>query len=332
MLVMTHSEAKPQSQIQLTPEEMIEISHEINRRFAPKAAPIIPDRDDFAFNDSELYAFLQLAHSETKTVLHSIHDSRIGLSPKELYDISQAIGGGFMPDAVTAAPELILLPVDPDHLYAYWNLGENALPSQITSGNGLTLRIYWRPDQNPGIAGSNVWFDVDVYETNARQKVRLPIDDSAYSAALGKVNPDNSFEAYMHSNIIRVPPSKTTMSRFQQENQKNVSRENQDAAHNARSGQIPPAIQRNKKDALIEYKLSDIQEQQGHAKPIIENGWYVKLHFRQPAAYDVDKASNDTRLKDLLNNKAIDIQLIPEPFFYESAPFEGKTASGQGIG
>ncbi|MGR9087432.1 MAG: DUF4912 domain-containing protein [Gammaproteobacteria bacterium] len=303
---------------------MLEISHEINSRFAPNAASLIPDIVDFSFSESDLLPFLHPARLENKTVLRSWHDPDLGLTPRELLEISEDISSRYPPLARTATPELLLLPVDPDHLYACWDLGEykKSMESQQPSANGLTLRIYWLPDESTAASGSNVWFDVDVHEASSRQKVRLPLDDSAYSAALGRVNADQSFDAYAQSNIVRVPPGGSRM-QFQR----------RDVIGNAEGGPRPPCPIPDTTAAAppgvlspSEDKLPDILARLQHFGQTRESGWFVKLHVRQARNVSIISC-----LAQLLNEAGIDIQLIPESGFSEKASFQGKTASGQGL-
>ncbi len=140
----------------------------------------------------------------------SKYNPQITLSQQELLEISQKISREFSPVADSAFPELVLLPVDPFHLYAYWNLGENFINNSKTNDNRnlqLTLRIYSRPHESPGFYNTKQWFDVSVNRIQHQQKIRLPLDQTFYSAVIGKHFPDNSFAAHAYSNIIHVPRS-----------------------------------------------------------------------------------------------------------------------------
>src|SRR5450631_2782141 len=130
---MKFSYSRYSPQIRLSPEEMLEISQEINREFAPGFSTQIP-------NPAYQYK----------------------LSPKEMFDISEEIRLNFAPRASDNTQELVLLPVDPDHLYAYGNLGDdklNTTPKNDT-GNQLTLRIYSEANKNTDTLKTKSWFDV----------------------------------------------------------------------------------------------------------------------------------------------------------------------------
>jgi hypothetical protein len=136
----------------------------------------------------------------------SKHSSQIKLSTRELQQISQKIDQDYAPVITTHGSELVLLPVDPYHLYAYWNLSGNLANNQKNKGieSDLSLRVYWRPDKVNVTSKSKLWFDVDL-KNQHQQKVRLPIDATDYSAAIGRNIPNHGFVVYAHSNIIHVP-------------------------------------------------------------------------------------------------------------------------------
>jgi hypothetical protein len=190
-LIMTFLHSRNYSQIELSPKELLEISQEINREFAPSSVMDSPELD-----------------------------AEIKLSPKELFDISEEIRQDFAPRASDNPQELVLLPVDPDHLYAYWNLGEDKPDTTptIDSGNQLTLRIHSEPNKNSDITETKSWFDVAVDSPQAQQQVFLPMrtDETAYSATIGKHYPDNSLAPFFQSNITHVPPGKVIPEEFKE--------------------------------------------------------------------------------------------------------------------
>lgn len=168
------------SKINLSAKEMLEISQEITRNFTPCFSSRMPELVE-----------------------------KIRLSPKELLDISEKIGRDFAPKPSSPkAPELTLLPVDPGHLYAYWNLGksrENAIADN-SNKEQLTLRIYSQPDEQKADDETAVWFDVAIDCAITHQQISLPtaVDDMAYSAAIGKCYADDNFIEFVHSNIIHA--------------------------------------------------------------------------------------------------------------------------------
>lgn len=179
------------SQIDLSSKELLEISQEISREFAPSAVIDSPEPV-----------------------------SKIKLSPKEMFEISEEIRQDFAPRASNNAQELVLLPVDPEHLYAYWNLGDDkpdATP-KIDSENQLTLRIYPEPNKNTDILKTKPWFDVAIDSTQAQQSVFLSMQahETAYSATIGKRFPDNSLVPFVHSNITHVPLGKVIPDQFRE--------------------------------------------------------------------------------------------------------------------
>ena len=136
----------------------------------------------------------------------SKHNSRGKLTSKEMLDISQEISCKFSLKNTATAPELVILPVDPYHLYAYWKLGDrrsgNAPPEDADE---LVLRVYWRPEQNDRLDKSKLWFNVNVDSNLSQLNIRLPVDDSYYSATIGTVDENQNLAVLASSNAIHVP-------------------------------------------------------------------------------------------------------------------------------
>jgi len=186
---MTFSHSRYNPQIKLSPEEMLEISQEINREFTPgfciKKPEPIPQHK---------------------------------LSRKEMFEISEDIRLNFAPRASNNTQELVLLPVDPDHLYAYWNLGDDKLNTtpKKDSENQLTLRIYSEANKNTDTLKTKPWFDVAIDSTQAQQSVFISMraHETAYRATIGKRFPDNSLAPFAYSNITHVPLGKAMPNQF----------------------------------------------------------------------------------------------------------------------
>jgi hypothetical protein len=170
-MTFLHSGGNPQ--INLSAEEMLAISQEISRNF------------------TSCFTSPALALVE-----------KIRLSPMELLDIGEEIGRDFAPKPSCHSPELMLLPVDPGHLYVYWNLGEHSKPDN----DQLVLRIYSESDEESEAAETASWFDVAIDSPATHQQVSLPdpVEETAFSAAIGHCGADHSFIELAHSNIIHA--------------------------------------------------------------------------------------------------------------------------------
>ncbi|MDD5265677.1 MAG: DUF4912 domain-containing protein [Methylococcales bacterium] len=162
---------------------MLEISQEINSSFAPS-----------------LSTYIASPANQHK------------LSPQEMFDISEEIRLDFAPKASNNPQELVLLPVDPNNIYAYWNLVDDTLNAKQKndSGNQLTLRVYSEPDKNMDSTKTRSWFDVAIDRPQAQQKIPLPLwsHETAYFAAIGKRHPNNSLSPFASSNITQIPTFK----------------------------------------------------------------------------------------------------------------------------
>ncbi|MGZ5614903.1 MAG: DUF4912 domain-containing protein, partial [Methylobacter sp.] len=177
---MTFLHSGHNSKINLSAKDMLEISREISRNFSPCFSSGMP----------------QLVE-------------KIRLSSKELFDIGQEIGRDYAPKVSQTIPEVTLLPVDPGHLHAYWNLGnDREVPaSGNESKEQLTLRIYAQADEGKAADQTPSWFDIAIDDSATRQQVTLPnpVDETVYSAVIGKQSEDHGFIVFAHSNIIHAP-------------------------------------------------------------------------------------------------------------------------------
>ena len=171
------------SQIKLSPEEMLEISQEIHHEFAPEISVEKPEPV-----------------------------SQHALSPKEMLAISEEIRQDFAPKASNNPQEVVLLPVDPDHIYVYWNLGDDQpnTAQKIEYGNPLALRIYPESGENADITITKPWFDVAVTGSQAQQRVPIPswAHETAYRATIGKRDTDSHLAPLATSNLTQVPLGK----------------------------------------------------------------------------------------------------------------------------
>ncbi|MEI6267941.1 MAG: DUF4912 domain-containing protein [Methylococcaceae bacterium] len=177
----SNSKYKPQSM--LSTEEMLQISHEINLAFTPIFS-------------------VEIATPACQSPLSS----------KEILQISEEISLDFAPSASNNTQNLVLLPVDPDHLYAYWNIGNDTSgrTQKTDPDHQLTLRIYSEPDNLTDTLKKKPYFDVAVEGAQAQKNIALPwhTHQTTYSATLVNRYQNNSQAPLASSNITHVPPGK----------------------------------------------------------------------------------------------------------------------------
>ena len=134
------------------------------------------------------------------TFWQSRYNPQLKLSQQDLLDISEEITQAYAPDNRQLKSELVLMPVDPITLYAYWSLELGSKPSRQ-----LIMRVYSNPGLSEPPSSLNLSFDIKVSSFQSQQKIYLPIAATAYSAVIGEIKADNSFSALVTSNIIHVP-------------------------------------------------------------------------------------------------------------------------------
>lgn len=295
-MVMTLADVASDSSIEMTGDEMLKISEEISRQFSPDQGALA------AVQPGQAAAAQPEAASPSEPRYG-------GFSYRDLQAIGRDINQRFAPKAGSAAPEILLLPVDPHHLYAYWDVGRSLMPTAAENHahKPLTLRIYWRPDAGVCSTRSPIWFDVPAEPSSNRTKVRLPIDDTYYSADLGKLKPDHSLEILAHSNLIHVPT----------------------APGRKRVAAPAPAQDVSEGEALaLSDRMLPASKSQGEGFP---EGWSIKLHVGDQVPPYPEFSKLSLELMNLFNASRIDAELIPEFALTREPESPCKNASGLGL-
>ena len=171
--------------IDLSRQEMQGISQAISSQFAPR------------------YAITALV------------DQALPFSANELAAISAEISHEYMPRLLDSPDNLVLLPLSPGRLFAYWQVRQPAVdPAATAAAEQLTLRIVSqsqpvaKPPTAAAVPQPPVWFDVAVDNAQSAQTLVLPIElpgSGPYSAALGLLDQQQAFTPLLTSKPIAVP-------------------------------------------------------------------------------------------------------------------------------
>ncbi|HEY3837818.1 MAG TPA: DUF4912 domain-containing protein [Bryobacteraceae bacterium] len=95
---------------------------------------------------------------------------------------------------------LVLLPVDPHRIYAYWVLSADPLP---TAGSRAVLRVH----ESSASGEITRPFDVDVDLAAGNAYIHLWSAEKTYSAEIGLRGEDGAFVSLAHSNSVTSPPA-----------------------------------------------------------------------------------------------------------------------------
>lgn len=185
---MPLSQSRHNPRIKLSPAELLSISDELSRYYTPR----IPDRT-------------------------AAHKSSIRFSPQQLLEISEEISRDF---AVHPAPqadhsEIVLLPVDPGHLHAYWHLDEQHREVPGLLDKPLTLRVYAMPDGQDIGSYTPAWFDMPIEPPQTQHKVAVPntMTGNYYAASIGHRDVDH-FTTIASSKTAYIPRQITGLDIF----------------------------------------------------------------------------------------------------------------------
>jgi hypothetical protein len=136
------------------------------------------------------------------TFWQSRYNPQLKLSQQDLIDISEEITQAYAPDNSYVQSELVLMPVDPVTLHAYWNIQNNSTSATDTE---LILRVYSEPILSEHSSHLRLSFDIKLSSFQGQQTVAAPMAATAYSAVIGTINADSSFSVLATSEIIHVP-------------------------------------------------------------------------------------------------------------------------------
>jgi hypothetical protein len=138
--------SKYNPQIKLSSKDILETSLEINEAFAPILALETTDLADLS-----------------------------NLSPEEILEISENISFDFAPKAANNSQKFVLLPVDPHHIHAYWNLSDYLPDNRKNSASKdqLTLRVYSEADQK-ALTETSSWIDAPINSARSQQNIFYP--------------------------------------------------------------------------------------------------------------------------------------------------------------
>lgn len=145
---------------------------------------------------------------------HSRHNPELTISSQEIQHISQTISRTYHPLQFSQAeplnfPQLIILPIDPYHLHAYWRIA-GATPLLQMANRPLILRLFWQIDWADAQDHQRPWIDVGVVSAHANAKIQLPVAGAIYTAAIGQCDNDGDFIVYVRSQPVSMPSSALT--------------------------------------------------------------------------------------------------------------------------
>ena len=160
----------------LSSKELFEISGEISKRYAPvKPAEL---------NDDSVP------------------------TQQELLEVSQNISRYFAPRISSNSQKLVVLSIDPQHLYIYWSLDENQdyTLSRRIFNKEMVLRVYSRLTGKRVLAPAKPLVEIAIDDFHSRQKIYLPAPENPtiYSASIGQAIVGEGFVSLIDSNVTHA--------------------------------------------------------------------------------------------------------------------------------
>ncbi len=145
---------------------------------------------------------------------HSRHNPKLTISSEKIQRISQTISHIYHPLQFSQAeplnfPQIIILPIDPYHLHAYWRIAGATHVLQMRN-SPLILRLFWQFDWADAQDHERPWFDVGIVSEHANAKIKLPAAGAIYTAAIGQCDNNGGFIVHVHSQPVSMPSSAMT--------------------------------------------------------------------------------------------------------------------------
>jgi hypothetical protein len=118
--------------------------------------------------------------------------------------------------ALQPRTQCVLIPRDPNFIYAYWNYSEediNCARNKLKFGSEdsqLVLRVYDITLVKFNGSNANHTWDLDVGFSTKNWYIHVWQDNADYCAELGMRCPENRFIPLTRSNIVRTPPKSTS--------------------------------------------------------------------------------------------------------------------------
>lgn len=249
----------------------------------------------------------------------SRYNPQVKISQLDLLDISNEISNTYAPHYTPLKPELVLMPVDPINLYAYWNLKEGETDNRISHiDKQLALRVYSIPQLSEQHSNIQFSFDINIDNFQSQQKVHLPVAATAYSAVIGEINTDNSFTTLACANVIHVPRENPISEADQNNNEHtakidNILENNFVATHAPQK--IPAAensLNNSENTIQVEHALTkkmapkaniqDIHPEEFILKNFNDYGYDLKI-YQQESGSEYKNALSKKDINTLLNTK-----------------------------
>jgi hypothetical protein len=101
--------------------------------------------------------------------------------------------------------ELVLMPVDPYQVYAYWDFSPEDWNAVLARKQRVVLRVYDVTMIRFDGTNAHSYFDVPVALEAQNWYVDLWSAEKSLCAELGRVLPDGSFQRIVRSNVIQTP-------------------------------------------------------------------------------------------------------------------------------
>jgi len=195
--------------------EIFDISQTISRDFqvVPQPSADLPQLVG-GFSQAELLSISLTISREYAPCLHSPitgRESPVVLAPTEIRDIAANITANYTPQIHADHDTLVLLPLDTENIYAYWQLADHgsARPSHLQQP--LVLKIT-TPD-------SLTSFDITVPTSQGQQKIALPPlrTPAYYTGSLGQYADAGQFSPIITSNTLTCVASSQLSTQCQPE-------------------------------------------------------------------------------------------------------------------
>ena len=139
-------------------------------------------------------------------------NTELALPAQQLLDVSESISLYYSPKIFSSTNKLVILPIDPQHIYVYWDLVDNqdtALSQSIVE-NEISLRVYAQSGENDySSSKEGPVVEIPIHAVQAQERIKLPLLDgvNSYSASVGRSTKKVDFVPFLNTKSSHEIPA-----------------------------------------------------------------------------------------------------------------------------
>jgi len=138
-------------------------------------------------------------------------NTELALPTQQLLDVSENISLYYAPKISSSTKKLVIFPIDPQHIYVYWDLVDNqdAALSQSLLENKISLRVYAQSGENGHSSKEDPVIEIPIHAVQAQERIKLPFLNgvNSYAASVGRSTKKVDFVPFLNAKPFHQIPA-----------------------------------------------------------------------------------------------------------------------------